>query len=489
MRYSLMKAGVNYHIVEAFEINDKANDVYQQYFGHRPYQGNIQNLTEIDLNSYGANVWLLSPPCQPYTRQGLQKHSADARAFSFLNILELIPRLSKPPNMFLVENVVGFETSDTQEKMVEVLARSYFVVQEFILSPLQFGVPYSRPRYFCLAKQKPLSFQCQLFNNQLLWSPSPLFGNDEKTVIGENGQSKENWDKLIDSCQPIEKFLEFTPSSDQLDMGTISFVNTDDSADVQETSDKFVEGNACDVGSIDQFIVPLSLIERWGSAMDIVYPDSKRCCCFTKSYYRYVKGTGSLLATVQPKNKGKTSSLKEQMPSASSAAATAAKLASFTASLDPANPVGFLEKVFDFIAEESDFLVKENVHKEVAAIVRVVKEKSKKKDEEEAQKAENKTEVEKEEMEVQKKEDAKDEETSSGPRVPNKGNGLDLENYSWTQTLKEVTISVSVPSGTSSRFVVFDIKKNSLKVGLEGQPPVIDGEMFQAESVKKLFVE
>lgn len=35
------------------------------------------------------------------------------------------------------------------------------------------------------------------------------------------------------------------------------------------------------------------------NSIDIVYPDSKRCCCFTKSYYRYVKGTGSLLATVQ----------------------------------------------------------------------------------------------------------------------------------------------------------------------------------------------
>lgn len=32
--------------------------------------------------------------------------------------------------------------------------------------------------------------------------------------------------------------------------------------------------------------------------IDIVYPDSERCCCFTKSYYRYVKGTGSLLATI-----------------------------------------------------------------------------------------------------------------------------------------------------------------------------------------------
>ncbi|KAK8537189.1 hypothetical protein V6N13_042137 [Hibiscus sabdariffa] len=173
-------------------------------------------------------------------------------------------------------------------------------------------------------------------------------------------------------------------------------------------------------------------------------------------------------------------------PSASSS--LAAKPVSFTASLDPANPVGFLEKVFDFIAKESDFLVKENADKEVAAIVRVAKEKSKKKAEAEAQKVENKKKeeketkkvVEKEAMEVDKKEDVKDEEAGSGLKVPNKGNGLDLENYSWTQTLQEVTVNVPVPSGTRSKFVVCEIKKNHLKVGLKGQPPVIDGELFQA---------
>ncbi|XWS73089.1 hypothetical protein CRYUN_Cryun02cG0096000 [Craigia yunnanensis] len=262
-------------------------------------------------------MWLLSPPCQPFTRQGeasecLQKHSADALAISFLNILELIPYMSKPPDMLFVENVVGFEISDTRAKTVEILGNSDFVTQEFILSPIQFAVPYSRPRYFCLAKRKPLSFQRQLFNNQLFWSPSPLFSNDEQMVIGEHDRSQENWDKLIESCQPIEKFLEFRSSSGQVDMETISLVTTDVSASGFETSEKFIEGDVFDFSFIDQFVVPLSLTERWGSAMDIVYPDSKRCCCFTKSYYRCVKGTGSLLATIQPKNKGKASSLKEQ---------------------------------------------------------------------------------------------------------------------------------------------------------------------------------
>nr|XP_023913642.1 disease resistance protein RLM3-like [Quercus suber] len=52
--------------------------------------------------------------------------------------------------------------------------------------------------------------------------------------------------------------------------------------------------------------------------------------------------------------------------------------------------------------------------------------------------------------------------------------GLDLENYSWTQTLEEVTLNVPVPTGTKSRSVVCEIKKNHLKVGLKGQPPIID---------------
>lgn len=33
-----MASGVVVEVVEAFEINDVANDVYQHNFGHRPHQ-------------------------------------------------------------------------------------------------------------------------------------------------------------------------------------------------------------------------------------------------------------------------------------------------------------------------------------------------------------------------------------------------------------------------------------------------------------------
>ncbi|KAM2067204.1 hypothetical protein ACFX1T_043564 [Malus domestica] len=119
--------------------------------------------------------------------------------------------------VLFVDNVVRFETSDTRTKMIDILGRTNFVLQEFILSPLQFGVPYSRPCYFCLAKRKPSTFYNQVFDNQLLCSLGPLFGdaNDDETVFSELDEPQESRDRLLESCEPIESFLEFENCSDQ----------------------------------------------------------------------------------------------------------------------------------------------------------------------------------------------------------------------------------------------------------------------------------
>uniref|UniRef100_A0ACD5VH86 Uncharacterized protein n=2 Tax=Avena sativa TaxID=4498 RepID=A0ACD5VH86_AVESA len=301
MRYSLASSGVEAEVVEAFDINDVANDVYERNFGLRPCQGNIQTLTASDLDKYKAHAWLLSPPCQPYTRQGLQKHSADARAFSFIKILNLMQNMSFPPQMLFVENVVGFEVSDTHDQLLEVLSSLNFNTQEFILSPLQFGVPYSRPRYFCLAKQESMCFHNPSANNKLLRTPTCLTLSNTTT----QNSYDPNEDVLEVACKPIRDFLD-TQIADTVDQ------------DCSDTNSNFKVAGGCtpsETASYD-YTVPLSLIERWGNAMDIVYPESKRCCCFTKSYYRYVKGTGSLLATSKnlkpvPKENLELSSLNE----------------------------------------------------------------------------------------------------------------------------------------------------------------------------------
>ncbi|XP_048567182.1 protein BOBBER 1-like [Triticum urartu] len=75
----------------------------------------------------------------------------------------------------------------------------------------------------------------------------------------------------------------------------------------------------------------------------------------------------------------------------------------------------------------------------------------------------------------------------SKARQPNAGNGLDLDKYSWSQQLPEVNLSIPVPEGTKARFVLCEIKKDHLKVGLKGQPPIIDGDLHKPVKVEDCF--
>ncbi|CAN8252762.1 unnamed protein product [Cochlearia groenlandica] len=157
----------------------------------------------------------------------------------------------------------------------------------------------------------------------------------------------------------------------------------------------------------------------------------------------------------------------------------------FRATFDSSNPLGFLEKVFDFIAQQSDFLKKPSAEYEIAAAVRAAKEKLKKSEKEIVKPVEKKPMEKKESVKPNMASssssmDVEEKKQESGPIVPNKGNGTDLENYSWVQTLQEVTVNIPVPTGTKARSVVYEIKKNRLKLGLKGQDPIIDGELYRS---------
>jgi hypothetical protein len=57
-------------------------------------------------------------------------------------------------------------------------------------------------------------------------------------------------------------------------------------------------------------------------------------------------------------------------------------------------------------------------------------------------------------------------------------NGNICAGYRWTQELTELTVSVELPPGTAKRDVVCKISPSMLECGLRGQPPILEGTLY-----------
>ena len=93
--------------------NKDKNKQQQQYY--KPRQTPIKRLTTTELQSHSANIWCMSPPCQPHTRQhtNQRNESNDTRSRSFIHLCDLLCTMDEEtlPSLILLENVVGFEKS------------------------------------------------------------------------------------------------------------------------------------------------------------------------------------------------------------------------------------------------------------------------------------------------------------------------------------------------------------------------------------------
>lgn len=240
------------------------------------------NLLFCRLNKMGISAIVMSPPCQPFTRQGLQKDIGDARTEPLLNVIKMIPDLERL-DYVLVENVkgkpcmgklslyymrylhttevipvssvsfhenhsmkmshptqLGFEISEARNRLVSTLSSSGFVCREFLLTPTQIGIPNSRLRYYLIAKKSDIATS----------------------------------DGLLESL-PEDKIIEEFPGVQRIEC---------------ETLGKYLEtGN-----HLDDYLVGSEVFKKHAEVADIVNAEGLKSCCFTKSYGRYVEGTGKI---------------------------------------------------------------------------------------------------------------------------------------------------------------------------------------------------
>ncbi|KHJ79834.1 C-5 cytosine-specific DNA methylase [Oesophagostomum dentatum] len=149
-----------------------------------------------------------------------------------MTLMEKLKQMKNRPSYILLENVVGFEESSVHDDIIAILNELGYGTKECILSPLQFGVPNSRPRYYLIASKH---------------FPSRGFAEDitEHFQEGPSKEPKEIRDFIDESLRTPSLFLD------------------------------------------------KDIVQKYGAALDIVVPNSRRSACFTKSYGSYISGCGS----------------------------------------------------------------------------------------------------------------------------------------------------------------------------------------------------
>lgn len=256
MHYAFQESGVDGDCVAAVDINNVANDVYKYNFPDVCLMNrNVQSISVQEINDLRIDTILMSPPCQPYTRIGLQKDVSDNRSSSLFSVLELIPRI-KTLKYILLENVKGFEKSEMRDAVLKCIDDSGFHYRELVLSPCQFGIPNSRCRYYLLAKKKNLRFS---FDNVTLNFDLPedvlrALPKGKHRFLAEKSCTQDI--EIDKNCYMLDKILE----------------TVDDT----------------------QYLVPSKLLQKRAWILDIRTSQDRGSCCFTKAYGHYAEGTGSV---------------------------------------------------------------------------------------------------------------------------------------------------------------------------------------------------
>ena len=270
---------VDYQIIAAIDINPTANLVYAHNFPQIPIiSRSIESISLNQWENWRADVWLMSPPCQPFTRQGKQEDLNDRRTDGFVYLMKtILTKLKSQPKYILLENVSGFESSQAHELLLETLQTNQYSYQQYLLSPIQFGIPNSRLRYYLIAKKlenspenSPSLIQTRITNFDRLYRK--LREQFPSKNLDETENTFDRNDQITDQCSHSSEIL-VNPEQTML------------------INDFLLSSENPEFNLIDK------QLQRALQVCDIITRYAKRSFCFTKAYGKYFEGTGSIFRT------------------------------------------------------------------------------------------------------------------------------------------------------------------------------------------------
>jgi site-specific DNA-cytosine methylase len=138
-------------IVCAVDIGQTAMDIYRANFAHPTRIAAIESLPVSQWRQWNADLWWMSPPCQPYSVRGLGRDLDDPRAVSLVAVVDRLREVQ--PRCLAMENVPGFSGSRAHALITRTLRELGYDLREYLLCPTQFGIPNRRRRFYLAASR------------------------------------------------------------------------------------------------------------------------------------------------------------------------------------------------------------------------------------------------------------------------------------------------------------------------------------------------
>jgi len=241
----------------------------------------IEQLTSQDIKQYQANVWTLSPPCQPFTqRNNNVEHRrqrddvVDPRNQALLHICTtLLPSLQEhKPRWIFLENVQNFYNSTMYSIWCRTLINCGYTFVPYLLNPAtSLGVPNNRTRFY---------MTCQLTSsNNVSHVQQPL-----QTALIPNSCSnptKEDNSIMEDTINEHTLCPHSTPPRKPLS--------------------RYLQLDSTEEEIAPYLLTHSQLQQRWSTYLSIVTPADDITYCFTAGYSRILhKSTGSVLLSHTP---------------------------------------------------------------------------------------------------------------------------------------------------------------------------------------------